>query len=99
MRAGLGPAWAHNPGKRGSKPRPAPTKGGGQAPHGGGEVMFALPTWLAIYLSIGLAIVHHRISSPRYPHAPSTWLGCALAVIAVALLWPLLLVVAVRRHG
>lgn len=48
--------------------------------------MFALPTWIAIYLSIGLAIVHHRISSPRYPHAQSTWLGCALAVIAIALL-------------
>lgn len=59
--------------------------------------MFALPTWLAIYLSIGLAIVHHRISSPRYPHAQSTWLGCALAVIAIALLWPLLLVRAARR--
>jgi len=58
--------------------------------------MFALHTWAVVYLSIGLAIVHHRISSPRYPHAPSTWLGCALAVIAIALLWPLLWVMGVR---
>ena len=59
--------------------------------------MFALPTWLAIYLSIGLSIQLLALSRPTRLDPPSTWLGCAVAVVAFALLWPVFLAVAVKR--
>ena len=59
--------------------------------------MFALPAWAVVYLLVGFGIQALALRSPPYPTPPPTWLGCAVAVLMFALLWPVYLWCAVKR--
>lgn len=62
--------------------------------------MFALPTWLAIYLSIGAAIVFIGSYGARRDNLPRdlSWAGCAAVVLIIMTAWPLWAVLMVRRR-
>lgn len=62
--------------------------------------MFALPTWLAIYLSIGAAIVLIGSYSARRDNLPRdlSWPECAAVVLITMTTWPLWTVLMVRRR-
>lgn len=61
--------------------------------------MLTLPTWLAIYLSIGAAIVLIGSYRARRDNLPRdlSWAECAAVVALTMTTWPLLLVRAARR--
>lgn len=69
--------------------------------------MFALPTWLAIYLSIGLSLALlctastarlRRTYKPPHGGRPS-YAYCIGVVGSFMLLWPLVVAMGVRRRG
>lgn len=63
--------------------------------------MLTLPTWLAIYLSIGAAIVLIGSYSARRDNPPPhdlSWAGCAAVVLITMTAWPLFVVRGVARR-
>lgn len=66
--------------------------------------MLSLPLWLTLYLSIGLSFALLCTASPtrlRRNWQPRwgqpSYARCAMLVAAIVLLWPVLVVVGVRR--
>jgi len=62
--------------------------------------MLSLPTWLAIYLSIGAAIVLIGSYSARRDNLPRdlSWAGCAAVVLITMTAWPLFVVRGMARR-
>lgn len=62
--------------------------------------MLTLPTWLALYLCSGLAVLVAALTRAERPvDVPRpTWLGAAVAVVIFAFLWPLFVVRGVARR-
>lgn len=63
--------------------------------------MLTLPTWLAIYLSIGAAIVLIGSYSARRDNLPRdlSWAECAAVVALTMTTWPLWAVAYWRKKG
>ena len=70
--------------------------------------MFALPAWLVIYVGIGLVLAHllfsrggardfHNAFRTKTGREPG-YIACTIAVMAMTLAWPLLLIAAAVRR-
>lgn len=70
--------------------------------------MFALPTWLAIYLSIGILFAFGCANSSAFSNSfcaafrgkvgrDPGWAACTFVVVTLLVLWPALLMTAVKR--